>query len=92
MTSRERAAHAHYPAYFRSNATDLYDVYSRCSAAKRHAWDYCRKLCLDKNGRGLRIISGNSFMFTAGFEFPDPETGVRMFMYITPNYDVAVEV
>lgn len=43
------------------------------------------------NGWGLKVLSYNTFMFTAGFLFENKETGVIQMMYITPNYDVAVD-
>lgn len=92
MTARERTALSRYEDYKRSNATDLSDVYGRYSTAKARAWNYCKDLMRQHEGWGLRIITHNGFMFTAGFEFTDPETGVLMFMYITKTYDEAVEV
>ena len=42
-------------------------------------------------GWGLKVLSYNTFMFTAAFLFEDKETGVIQMMYITPNYDIAVD-
>lgn len=92
MTTRKRIALSRYEDYKRSNATDLSDVYGRYSTAKAVAWNYCKELMAKNDGWGLRIISHNGFMFTAGFEFSDPETGVLKFMYITKTSDTAVEV
>ena len=88
----ENNAYSHYPMYLRSSDTSLYDVYGRFSVAKAKAWEYCKTLCEEHNGWGLKIISHNYNVFTAGFEFCDAETGVLCFMYITPTYDVWVEV
>ena len=92
MNTRERTALSRYTDYIRSNASDLSDVYGRYSTAKAVAWNYCKDLMAKHDGWGLRIISHNGFMFTAGFEFSDPETGVLKFMYITKTSDTAVEV
>ena len=91
MTNADkRQALAHYESYKRSTATELHHVYGSYSAAKAQAWKYCRDLMIKKNGHGLRIISANRWMFTAGFEYE--EDGKQMFMYITKTKDVAVEV
>lgn len=92
MTTREHIALSRYTDYIYSNATNLSDVYGRYSTAKARAWNYCKDLMRQHEGWGLRIISHNTRMFTAGFLFTDPETGVLMFMYITKTYDVSVEV
>lgn len=91
MTNADkRQALSRYESYKRSNATSLYHVYSSYSHAKAEAWEYCVRLMGEKDGHGLRIISSNSYMFTAGFEYE--EDGKQMFMYISPSKDVAVEV
>lgn len=92
MTKQERTALSRYADYQRSNATDLSDVYGRYSVYKARAWNDCQDMMTSHNGWGLRIISHNTSIFTAGFLFDDPETGVLKFMYITPTYDTAVEV
>lgn len=91
MTASERRAKTKIPEYEKSYYTSLDDCYERYSHAKARAWNYCEELCKNHDGWGLRIISYNMSIFTAGFQFNDPETHVRMFMYITPSYDTAVE-
>ena len=91
MTNADkRQALAHYEAYQRSTAYELHHVYGSYSSAKAQAWKYCRELMNKKNGYGLKVISANGWMFTAGFLFE--EDGKEMFMYITKTKDVAVEV
>jgi hypothetical protein len=92
MTARQRTAKANITAYNNSTAYGLYDVYDSFSQAKSQAWDYCKELCNKYNGYALKVVSFNTFMFTAGFEFVDENTGVVMYMHITPNYDTAVEM
>lgn len=92
MTTEERAALKQYPYYQQSYANDLSNVYGRYSPAKAQAWHYCENLMAKHDGWGLRIISHNVFMFTAGFLFRDPETDALKFMYITKTADTAVEV
>lgn len=87
MNARERNA---YERYMRSTAYSLYDVYDSFSKSKSDAWEYCRKLCMEKRGGWLKIISANTFQFTAGFEYE--ENGKRMFMYITKTSDTACEI
>ena len=70
-----------------SNMYDIDDAYSNCSHAKRNAWEYCKKLCADYDGWDLRIISKNTFAFSAGFYFISKETGCICFAYITKDYD-----
>lgn len=91
MTSADkRQAMSHYEAYKKSTATSLRSVYGSYSQAKENAWKYCEELMVKKNGHGLRVISANGWMFTAGFEYE--EDGKQMFMYITKTKDVEVEV
>lgn len=66
---------------------DIYDAYDRPSAAKVRAWEYCKRLAEEYDGRGLRITSRNTFRFSAAFECDDPETGELCYCYITPDYD-----
>ena len=77
--------------YERATATTLAEVYGRDSAKKKEAFDYCQKLMAKHNGWGLKILSHNTFVFTAGFEFVSDETGAINIMYITPSRETAVE-
>lgn len=90
MSYETRTAKGNYSSYKNSTMHHLGDAYKTCSANKVRAWDYCKKLEERKNGHGLKVIHKNTFIFTAGFEFE--EDGKTMFMYITPNYDQAVEI
>lgn len=71
--------------YKRSKATCLADVYGRYSRAKEEAFNYCRRLMAEYDGEDLRILSANTFIFTACFQFMNKETGEAMLMYITPS-------
>lgn len=92
MCYQERTARANITTWERSEAYDLGQVYGRYSTEKGRAWRYCQDLCRKHDGERLRVINHNTFKFTAGFQFADPETGVLRFMYITPSYDVAVDM
>lgn len=101
MTIRQqiRTAEANYARYLASKMDDLYKAYDKASTNKWRAWDYCKELEYQYGGGHfkydclpLKVISKNTFVFTAGFEFVDEETGELMFMYITPNYNIAVSV
>ena len=93
MTKNQRMkiAKEKYINYCNSNDTCLEDVYKSYSIYKARAWSYCKELMQDYCGYNLRVISHNSNIFTAGFEFQD-EFGVNYFMYITPTYDIMIEV
>jgi hypothetical protein len=88
--NRRRALIA-YEVYNRSGMYSLDDAYGSYSKDKRDAWHYCERLMDEYSGYGLKVISANGWMFTAGFMFCGEE-GQLMFMYITKNYDIAVEV
>lgn len=85
-----KSAKAHIPMYENSWWYDLRDAYERYSSRKARAWDYCVHKMIEYNGLGLKVISRNTNVFTAGFVFFDKETGEPMFYYITANYDCIV--
>lgn len=68
-------------AYERSTATQLYDVYGKCSTEKHIAFKYCQELMERENGYNGRIVSYNTFAFTFAFQNDDN------FYVITKNYD-----
>lgn len=90
MTAQERMAKANIESYKRSRMYDLSDAYGRYSTAKAQAWRYCEDRCEQYSGDCLKVISKNTFIFTAGFTFIDGN-GKRKFYYITPSYDSIVE-
>ena len=90
--AREKAAKNHINSWRKSPHYDLHCVYNKYSVYKERAWKYCVDLCNKFDGENLRIISYNTNIFTAGFSYTDKETGVEMFCYITPSYEVAVEL
>lgn len=69
----------------------LDNAYGTHSYNKDRAWIYCENLQAQYNGWGLKVISYNTFIFTAGFYFTDKDTGVLRFMYITPSYDTPID-
>ena len=77
--------------YERATATRLSDVYGRCSEAKKRAFNYCNRLMQEYNGNDMKILSHNTFVFTAAFLFEDCETGAANIMLITPSRNEAVE-
>ncbi len=77
-------------SYNNSTARNLYDVYGTFSAAKIPAFDYCRSLCYKSGGRDLRILSANTFQFTAAFRFE--MSGEPYLMYITKSCDRAIKL
>lgn len=91
-SARERAAKSKICAWRNSTNYSLRQVYTSYSVEKENAWGYCVDMCVRFGGEHLRIISYNRYMFTAGFFYTDKQTGVEMFCYITPTYDVTVEL
>ena len=89
MTAKEmeRQARAHYKAWERSGDYALDFVYGRYSVNKAKAWSYCQEKQAELNGRGLKVITHNCMVFTAGFEYTDSDTGEVRFYYIAPSFD-----
>lgn len=87
----ETIAKGNYEAYLRSEKYSLSDAYDRPSTRKEAAWEYCRNLCAQYEGWGLKVISKNTFIFTAGFLFLST-SGKEKFMYITPSYNHVCDV
>lgn len=54
-------------AYYRSNETSLRECYNTYSTAKACAERECRRMMLNENGNGFRIISFNTFGFSCGW-------------------------
>lgn len=94
MTKNEqkRQAKKHYDAWKRSEDYALEFAYGRYSANKKRAWRCCQEKEIALNGSGLKVITHNCMVFTAGFEYFDEKTGVCMFYYISPLFDCAIEI
>lgn len=73
-----------------SRGNNLDEVYGTYSVAKSYAWRHCERLCRELDGRYLCITSANTFMFTAQFEFSNPENGRPMVCHITPSRTYAM--
>ena len=91
IREREKTAKANINAFNRSDWRNIWQAYNRPSYNKEKAWARCEEICKDHNGYNLKVISRNTFVFTAGFESVDLETGVCLFTLITPNYVTTVE-
>lgn len=74
----------------RRRGNSLSEVYGSYSSAKAAAWEHCESLCSDLEGHYLCITSANTFMFTAQFEFDNPENGRPMVCHITPTQTCAM--
>lgn len=74
-----------YKQYLKSERYNLCDAYGRYSYNKIKAFKYCKSLMSEYGGSGLKLISFNTNMFTAGF-ICDID-GVKSFVYITKSYD-----
>lgn len=67
-----------------SRGNQLSKVYGRYSSAKAAAWEECERICAELDGFNLCVTSANTFVFTAQFEFVNPENGRPMVCHITP--------
>lgn len=88
MTRKE--LEANYKRYQNSSMYSLYDAYGRPSQKKYDAWKRCEVFCKECGGESLKVISYNTYVFTAGFVFV--KDGKRMFMLITPSTNREIEV
>ena len=82
-----------YNSYLNSAATELSDVYKSWNSDKAKAYKKCREEFVRNKGEYFRIVSANTYQFTCGYRYPDPETGVLRFRYHTANnvYDVEID-
>lgn len=94
MTRKEmkRQARNHYNAWKRSTDYALESAYKSFSTYKARAWRYCQEKQAELNGCGLKVITHNSSIFTAGFEYCDEKAGTAKFYYIAPSYDCAIDI
>lgn len=77
-----------YMGYSRGDNLD--EVYGSYSAAKAQAWRHCESLCAELDGFNLCITHANTYVFTARFEFDNPENGRPMVCHITPSRTYAM--
>lgn len=68
----------------------LSDVYGRYSNAKATVWEWCKSVCEELDGYYFCITSANTFVFSAQFEFDNPENGRPMVCRITPSRTYAM--
>lgn len=73
-----------------SRGNNLDEVYGSYSDAKAYVWEHCERLCNELEGHDLCITSANTFVFTAQFEFDNPEDGRPMVCNITPSHTYAM--
>lgn len=94
MTNREkeRQARKHYKAWERSEVYALNFAYNSFSEHKARAWRHCQEKAIELIGSGLKIISHNPRIFTAGFEYYDEKAQTVKFYYITPSYECSVDI
>ena len=75
-------------AYERSDTCSIYEQYVRPSAYKIAAFDRCRKMCADLDGRGLRITGGNCMQFSAAFRCVID--GQEVIIYLTKDNNYVI--
>ena len=76
--------------YYKASSYDIETFYQRPSYNKIRAWDECKKLCAEYNGKGLCITGGNSSYFSAGFTFY--QDGKKYLCYITYANNYCIEL
>lgn len=69
----------------------LKDVYVNPSFYKRNAWLGIVRSSRAVEGSYPVILSYNTYSFTAGFHFPDPETGVLKVAIFTSQHEYCFE-
>lgn len=88
MTQRQQQMISNYRG---ATATDLHGIYTIVSKKKLEAFDYCKSLMKEYNGKNLKVIGGNSYTFSAGFEFTDEDNN-KCIMYITKGANTIIKV
>lgn len=69
-----------YREYCDSNATELYQVYGKCSQAKRKSYEDIKRRARELGAvEPVRILSHNTYNYTCGYIYPHPKTGVLTF-------------
>jgi len=81
-----------YARYNNSKMDTIYKAYKKPSARKVRVWHHWMEACAMLNGRNMKVIGKNCNMFSLGFEYPDPKTGVLNFMYVTPTKEMTAEI
>ena len=90
QTTRSNADARIISNYELSNDFSLDSVYKTYSMDKSLAWDYCKNLMEKYNGHGLKVISQNLNMFTAGFIYESGDD--EYLMYITKSADRPIKL
>lgn len=85
MTRNEMMMRANVNAYDNSNEHSIFHAYDKPSPRKVGAFEHCIEIMHRYGGRCLKVVRHNCFVFSAGFLFDDPDTGVIKFAYITPS-------
>ena len=90
QTTRSNADARIISRYELSEDYNLDSVYKSYSRNKSLAWDYCKDLMNEYNGHGLKVISHNLTMFTAGFIYETCDG--EYLMYITKSADRPIKL
>ena len=80
----------HYDDYNKSYLTDIYNAYGKPSFEKVRAWLYCQLCCENRDGYNLKIVSHNTWMFTAGFLYEGNDG--TYFVYIRPTGEQEIKL
>ena len=69
--------------YLNSTSTSLFECYQKPSKEKLQIWEDIKLTCHADKGHGLKIISANSYQFTAAYLFE--LNGEEYLKYFTRN-------
>lgn len=89
---RMKQAETAFHYYMNSSYSNLFSAYSKPSKDKINAFTKCKNKQVDLDGFDFRIISKNTYIFTCGFKYINMLTGKKMFYYITPYYEISIEI
>lgn len=92
MTKKEQTMIYNFRQYEKSTMESIYKAYKTPSVRKQRFWEHLKEMCFMLGGHDLKVVSKNSQIFTAGFVFPDKETGVLKYMHITPTTQTVIDM
>lgn len=73
--------HDMFHSYYKGKT--LYEVYGKCSSAKRSSWEAIARSCQNLNGENLHITGAGSHFYSCIYAYPlEAETGEIISMVI----------
>lgn len=90
ITTNSRLGAGILTSYNLSTKDNIWAAYGKPSSKKIQAWEDCKKLCKEYDGKNLRITGANNFSFSAAFHYV--KDGQDYLMFITQSRDVPVKI